>query len=44
MVALAEACRRDAERARRRGDEARADRLLSAAQYIAYLELSYDFD
>jgi hypothetical protein len=44
LGALAEACRRHAERVRRQGDQARADRLVRAVQYLAYLELPYDLD
>jgi hypothetical protein len=44
LMALAEACRRHAERVQRQGDQIRADRLLSAVQYLAYLEMSYEMD
>jgi uncharacterized protein (DUF2336 family) len=41
---LAEACLYQAERVQNQGDQTRADRLLSAGQYLAYLELPYDLD
>jgi len=42
LGALAEACRCHAERVQHQGDQTRADRLFSAVQYLAYLELPYD--
>jgi hypothetical protein len=44
LEALADACLRQAEQAREQGSQARADRLSSAAQYLAYLELPYELD
>jgi hypothetical protein len=44
LAALADACLRHAERAREQGSQAQADRLCSAAQYLAYLELPYKLD
>jgi hypothetical protein len=44
LAEIAEACRWNAERAKAQGSEARAHRLYSAAQYLAYLELPYQFD
>jgi hypothetical protein len=44
LAALADTCLRLAERAREQGRLARADRLSSAARYLAYLELPYELD
>jgi hypothetical protein len=44
LTELAQACRWNAEQAQAQGSQAQADRLLSAAQYLAYLDLPYDID
>ena len=44
LAELAEACQWNAEQAQAQGGQARAHRLYSAAQYLAYLELPYQLD
>ena len=42
LAALGQACRWNAEKAQRQGEQDRATRLRSAAQYLDYLALPYD--